>query len=328
MKAAPDYWYNGKKHLGFYLLIPLSWVIYLLARLRRIMYKIGILARYQAPVPVIVVGNITAGGCGKTPLVIWLAQFLQQQGYRPGIVSRGYGGQAKNWPQQVRGDSDYVVVGDEAIIIAARAKCPMAVGPQRSTVVSSLLAQYDVDVIVSDDGLQHYALRRDIEVAVVDGERRFGNGYYLPAGPLREHPSRLDEVDVIVVNGGGLGRGYLMSISNHSAENMHTGETRQLADFADGRVHAVAGIGNPARFFASLQAAGLQIVAHEFPDHHPFTPADIDFADNLPVLMTEKDAVKCVRFSNEKLWRVPADVKMSDAFGHRLIALLQTVRRK
>jgi tetraacyldisaccharide 4'-kinase len=325
MKATPVYWYGDKRGLRFYLLIPVSWAVCLLVWLRRSLYRAGIPGCYRAPVPVIVVGNITAGGSGKTPLVIWLARFLKERGFHPGIVSRGYGGQAKVWPQQVRADSDYVAVGDEAVMIAARTECPMAVGPDRSQVVRTLLQHYEIDVVLSDDGLQHYALGRDIEIAVVNGERRFGNGYCLPAGPLREKPSRLDEVDIIVVNGEGERREHPMSVNNQFAINMQTSETKSLQEFTDGRVHAVAGVGHPQRFFDGLRASGLQIETHEYPDHYQYKESDIDYGDHLPVLMTEKDAVKCMRFNNSRLWCVPASVEMGNAFGQRVLMLLGKV---
>lgn len=323
MKATPGYWYGEEKSLAYYILVPVSWLMCLIIWIRRSLYKMGVLKQYHSSVPVIIVGNITAGGSGKTPLVVWLARFLKDKGFKPGIVSRGYGGEAKSWPQQVRADSDYVAVGDEAVMIAARTACPMAVGPDRSQVVQSLLEHHDIDVIVSDDGLQHYALGRDIEIAVVNGERRFGNGCCLPAGPLREKPARLDEVDIIVVNGEGERREHPMTVSNQFAVNMQTKETQPLAVFAGKKVHAVAGVGHPTRFFNSLQEAGLETLTHEFPDHYRFTEADVTFGDDLPVLMTEKDAVKCIRFDNRHLWCVPASVELGNAFGQRVLMLLE-----
>lgn len=325
MKSAPAYWYNGRKPPAYFLLLPLSWLFCAAVWLRRMLYRLGIFRSHRLPVPVIVIGNITAGGSGKTPLVMWLARFLQDKGYRPGIVSRGYGGTAKSWPQQVRSDSDYVVVGDEAVMIAARTECPMAVGPDRTEVARSLLQYHDIDIILTDDGLQHYALKRDIEIAVVDGERRFGNGQCLPSGPLRERPARLDEVDMIVVNGNGERHEHPMTVSSQFAVNLQTSETLSLGSFF-GKVHAVAGIGNPERFFVELRNAGLHIEEHEFPDHYPYTEADLDFADDLPVLMTEKDAVKCIRFANNRLWCVPASVEMGKAFVQRLLMLLERHR--
>ncbi len=326
MKSAPGYWYGENRPLAFYLLIPLSWLYCFIVWLRRSFYNLGLLKRYRAPIPVVVVGNITAGGSGKTPLVMWMARFLQDQGYRPGIVSRGYGGAAKTWPQQVRSDSDYVVVGDEAVMIASRTECPMAVGPDRSQVVRSLLEHHDIDVILSDDGLQHYALQRDIEIAVVDAARRFGNGFCLPAGPLRERPARLDKVDMIVVNGTAERHEHPMNVTSQFAVNLKTSQTLPLSGFF-GKLHAVAGIGNPRRFFDELRNAGLDIEEHEFPDHYPYVSTDVEFADQCPVLMTEKDAVKCVRFAHDRLWCVPASVELGKAFGQRLLMLLEKSKK-
>ena len=322
MRVTPEYWYGAQRGLFYYLSLPISWLFCVVVWLRCRLYQTGLLRSVKLAAPVIVVGNITAGGTGKTPLIIWMANFLKQQGYQPGIVSRGYGGNAKTWPQQVRADSDYVAVGDEAVMIAARTECPMAVGPKRAAVAQLLLQHNDVDVILSDDGLQHYAMHRDIEVAVIDGQRRFGNGQCLPAGPLRERPARLETVDMIVVNGEGERHEHPMSVSNQFAVNMLKGDTRALEEFTKGRVHAVAGVGNPERFFTGLIAAGLDIETHEFPDHYQYQRDDVVFDDGLPVLMTEKDAVKCVRFSTPDFWCVPVHVELGNAFGQRLLMLL------
>ena len=183
------------------LLLPLSGLFCLLVWLRRKGYALGVFPSYALDVPVLVVGNITVGGTGKTPLVAWIAEYLQTLGYQPGIVSRGYGGKAQHWPQQVRPDSDPVMVGDEAVLLARQCHCPMAVGPDRVATAQSLVEHHQVDIVISDDGLQHYALRRDVEIAVIDGVRRFGTGYCLPAGPLRESMARLKQVDLLVANG-------------------------------------------------------------------------------------------------------------------------------
>lgn len=323
MKAAPAYWYGNQRSLVYYFLLPVSWLFCSVVWVRRSLYRLGLFPSYRFQVPVVVIGNITVGGSGKTPLVMWLARFLKENGYRPGIVSRGYGGNASSWPQQVRADSDYVVVGDEAVMIAARTECPMAVGPKRSDVIQSLLQHHDVDVVLSDDGMQHYAMNRDIEIAVIDGVRRLGNQQCLPAGPLREKPGRLQNVDMVVVNGIGDRHEHPMKVSNRFAVNLVTSETRALTDFSD-KIHVVAGIGNPRRFFDSLEFIHAELETHEFPDHHPYCSGDVEFEDGLPVLMTEKDAVKCVRFDNPNLWCVPASVEMENAaFGQRLLMLLE-----
>jgi len=327
MRATPEYWYSDQRGFKYYLLLPASWLFCLIVWVRFQCYRLGMFRSRWPGVPVVVIGNITVGGTGKTPLVIWMANFLKEKGYRPGIVSRGYGGSAKTWPQQVRPDSDYIVVGDEAVMIAARTECPMAVGPERARVAELLVEHNDIDVIISDDGLQHYAMQRDIEVAVIDGVRRFGNGQCLPAGPLRERPSRLDKVDMIVVNGEGERNEHPMSVSNRFAVNLLNGETRGLEQFRGSKVNVLAGVGHPARFFDSLVEAGLDIEAHEFPDHHEYSMDDLALNDGRPLLMTEKDAVKCVRFATVEHWCVPVSVELGNAFGQRLLMLLEKCKQ-
>lgn len=323
MGKTPGYWYEGKRDIRYYFLLPLSWVFCLLVFIRRLLYRVKILPSRSLPVPIIVVGNITVGGSGKTPLVIWMANLLRENGYKPGLVSRGYGGKATQLPRQVTMDSDCMVVGDEAVMLASRTKCPMAVAPDRVAAIQSLLAHNDADVIISDDGLQHYAMCRDIEVAVVNGERRFGNGQYLPAGPLRESISRLQEADMIVANGQGKHDEYPMSVSSHFAVNMHTGETRDLSEFAEQKVHAVAGIGCPDSFFNGLRKYRIDVVGHEFPDHYQYSRHDLQFEEEIAVMMTEKDAVKCPHFANKFFWYVPVNVTLGDNFSRRLLMLLE-----
>lgn len=293
--------------------------------LRRKAYKLGIFNIERFDIPVIVVGNITVGGTGKTPLVIWLANFLRKAGFFPAIVSRGYKGQANSWPQQVRSDSDPIMVGDEAVLLAKRCQCPVAVGPDRVAAVKGLLKYNDCDVIIADDGLQHYALGRDIEIAVIDGVRRFGNGYCLPAGPLREPVSRLKEVDFVIVNGGGVMRlEFSMALVAGHVHNIRDDTLMHHPDyFRNQPVHAVAGIGNPDRFFAHLKRLGLNIIEHPFTDHHNFVAENIQFDDDLPVLMTEKDAVKCKRFANEKHWYLSIDAQPDRRVGERILMLIK-----
>lgn len=304
-------------------LAPLGWVYCAAAIVRRGAYRLGIAHVSRVGAPVIVVGNISVGGTGKTPLVIWIARFLMSRGLRPGIVSRGYRGKADHWPQQVRPDSDPIMVGDEPVLLALATGCPVAVDPDRARAARSLLAHAECDLIVSDDGLQHLAMGRDVEVAVIDAVRRHGNGRCLPAGPLREPVSRLASVDLIVANGGGVSGEFHMRMRVGEAKSLSE-ETlsRPLDDFKAGPVHAVCGIGSPERFFASLERAGLELIRHRFPDHHAFCAADIDFDDQIPVLMTEKDAVKCRRFAGPQHWCIPLQVELPEAFGARLLSLL------
>lgn len=323
MKRLDHYWYTRSPWL--LLLTPLSLLFRVVVGARRLAYRVGIKRSTRVSLPVIVVGNITVGGTGKTPLVVWLAGYLREKGYAPGIVSRGYGGTASHWPQQVRADSDPAVVGDEAVLLAATTGCPMAVAPDRVAAAQALVDQGGCDVIISDDGLQHYALQRDIEIAVIDGVRRFGSGFLLPAGPLREPVRRLQQVDLVVVNGLGDGDEHRMTLQQGDAHNLQDPDRIcSLQGFRSQRVHAVAGIGHPERFFRALQQAGLQLDSHTFPDHHAFRPEDIRFGDGRPVIMTEKDAVKCRHFATQDDWYVPVEASLSGKFREQLDALLDT----
>ncbi len=323
MKRLDHYWYTRSPWL--LLLTPLSLLFRVIVGARRLAYRVGIKRSTRVSLPVIVVGNITVGGTGKTPLVVWLAGYLREKGYAPGIVSRGYGGTASHWPQQVRADSDPAVVGDEAVLLAATTGCPMAVAPDRVAAAQALVDQGGCDVIISDDGLQHYALQRDIEIAVIDGVRRFGSGFLLPAGPLREPLKRLQQVDLVVVNGLGDGDEHRMTLQQGDAHNLQDPDRIcALQGFRSQRVHAVAGIGHPERFFRALQQAGLQLDSHTFPDHHAFRPEDIRFGDGRSVIMTEKDAVKCRHFATQDDWYVPVEASLSGKFREQLDALLDT----
>lgn len=318
-------WYE-KSPLSL-LLAPLGWLYCAGAVLRRAAYRGGLLRTRRVGAPVIVVGNISVGGTGKTPLVIWIAELLRSRGLRPGIVSRGYLGRADKWPQQVRPDSDPITVGDEPVLLAAATGCPVAADPDRLRAAESLLAHFDCDVIISDDGLQHLRLGRDVEIAVVDGTRRHGNGRCLPAGPLREPVSRLASVDLVVANGGGLPGEFTMKMRIEGVRNLGREEPPgRLESFDACPVHAVCGIGSPERFFATLEHAGLTVIRHPFPDHHAFGPADIAFDDDFPVLMTEKDAVKCRRFADTHHWCVTVRAVLAEAFAAELMMLLGAPR--
>lgn len=309
------------------LLLPLAGVFIVLAALRRFAYRIGLLNSVRLSVPVIVVGNITAGGSGKTPLVIELVKQLRGAGYRPGVVSRGYGGTATSWPQRVMTDSDPRAVGDEPVLIAQDAQCPVAVAPRRAAAAHLLLAGGECDVIVCDDGLQHYALARDFEIAVVDASRGIGNGWRLPAGPLRESVRRLSTVDAVVHRGDALSADVQFVVHADGAVNLREPvSVVSLAEFRGKRVHAVAGIAFPARFFAQLRAAGLDIVEHVFPDHHTYVPGDFAFADQQPVLMTRKDAVKCAAFAESRFWSVGTRVELDARLVQRILDRIHTLR--
>ena len=319
-----DLWYG--KHPLSLLLAPVGWVYQFLMTLRHLGYSAGLLPVKRVAAPVIVVGNLTVGGTGKTPLVIWLANYLKQNNYRPGIVTRGYGGVATRWPQQVRADSDPDMVGDEAVVIARRTGCPVATAPDRYAAAEGLLEHHKCNIIISDDGLQHYTLDRDLELLVVDALRRYGNQRCLPAGPLRESLSRARHVDMVVCNGHP-GRGeYQMAYEPGPVYALlDENKYMDLETLKGTAVHAVAGIGHPARYFNMLRVRGLGVIEHEFPDHHRFTPADINFGDGLPVLMTEKDAVKCTHFAGKEHWYLALDVTMDHAFEHRFANLLKGI---
>ncbi len=296
------------------LLLPLSALFCLLVWLRQLAYRVGWLRTHRLDAPVIVVGNISVGGTGKTPLVVWLAHRLKEMGHRPGIILRGYGGTAAEVPTEVTSASRAEEVGDEAVLLQRHCGCPVVVGSARVEAGRCLLALHDCDLIISDDGLQHYALQRDLEIAVIDGERRFGNGLCLPAGPLRERPGRLRRADLIIVNGQGRGDEFSMQVEADQAVSLQGEKVLPLSAFSGRIVHAVAGIGHPERFFKTLKAAGLQPVCHPFPDHHPFRLGDLSAFSGETVLMTEKDGVKCEHYALPDLWYVPARARPDEGF--------------
>jgi len=316
-------WYDSKQPWQI-LLTPLSLLFALVLMVRKLAYRSGWLVSESVSAPVVVVGNITVGGSGKTPFVIWLVELVIANGYRPGIVSRGYGGQGSYWPQQVRADSDAQVVGDEPIMLAQRCGCPVVVDPKRSRGAQALIEQSGCDLIIADDGLQHYALKRDLEIGLVDGRRRFGNGWLLPAGPLREPVSRLKRCHFQVAKGRALGREYSMTFTNYELVSIAgLSATLGARVFAGTEVHAVTAIGDPESFFASLRRLGIEVIEHAYPDHYQFSPEDICFADELPVIMTEKDAVKCRGFAAENYWALRFSVEINDKLDQKLINILE-----
>lgn len=306
------------------LLLPLSWLYGLVSGGIRLCYKLGLKRAWRAPVPVVVVGNLTAGGNGKTPVVIWLVEQLQQRGIRVGVVSRGYGGKAAAYPLLLTADTTTAEAGDEPVLIFQRTGVPVAVSPVRSDAVKAILAHHDVQIIVTDDGLQHYRLARDMEIVVIDGVRRFGNGWWLPAGPMRERAGRLKSVDATIVNGGVARPGEIpMHLEPGLAVNLRTGERRDVAQLSD--IVAMAGIGHPPRFFATLEACGARpqkCVA--LADHQSLTYSDVSalLAEGQTLVMTEKDAVKCRAFADDNWWYLPVDAHLS---GERPDALLNSL---
>ncbi|MCH9770335.1 MAG: tetraacyldisaccharide 4'-kinase [Gammaproteobacteria bacterium] len=297
-------WYE--KHWLSSLLVPLSWIYRAIIFLRRCCYRVGVFKQHKLAVPVIVVGNITVGGTGKTPLVTAIAKYLQAKDLRVGIISRGYGGTIKT-PTFVTANSDPAEVGDEPVLLAELTRCSVVVFADRVQAAKTLLAKYPVDVIISDDGLQHYALARDLEINVIDGERRFGNQRLLPAGPLREPLSRLNSVDIKITNGKAQSDEYAMQLVPREIYQLINPVQHLDLNQIAGPIHAIAGIGNPQRFFNTLEKLHLDFIPHPFPDHHQFKADDINFGDDI-VIMTAKDAVKCRRFASPNHYCLPIAV--------------------
>jgi tetraacyldisaccharide 4'-kinase len=318
-RASPPWW-----------LLPLSLSYGAAAGARRYLYSKQLRKSTRVASPVVVVGNLSVGGTGKTPLVCWLVARLQELGFKPGVVTRGYGGSSES-VRLVDSSADPGIVGDESLLLARRTGVPVAIGRDRPS-AAQLLVNAGCDVVVSDDGLQHYALARDCEIVVVDGERRFGNGRLLPAGPLRESEARLRRVDAVVVNGGHaqLEGALSMRLEAKDALSLTGGAIKTLREFAGHSVHAVAGIGNPERFFNMLRGYGIEVVGHPLPDHARLRAADISFPDGRPVLMTEKDAVKCAGFAGAQHWYVPVTASFEGGESKLLLDIVtraMTLRR-
>jgi len=322
-------WYSRARPLW---LAPFSFLYGLLMAVRSLLYRVGLRHRVKVGAPVVVVGNLTVGGTGKTPLVAWLSSHLAACGLRVAIVSRGYGGRARG-VTRVTVHSRASEVGDEPLLLARRATATVFIG--RDRVATAQAAVKDgADIVVCDDGLQHLALVRHCEIVVIDGQRGFGNGCLLPRGPLRESPRRLRRVNAVVMNGAITAPGFqLPGFVSHTLFSMHirasdarpvagSGALRSLSSFRGSGVHAVAAIGNPQRFFDTLREAGLTVYEHPMPDHHPFKSGDLNFGDDLPVLMTEKDAVKCAAFADERCWYVPVTAEFAEAESRGLIDLV------
>ncbi|RDH83978.1 MAG: tetraacyldisaccharide 4'-kinase [endosymbiont of Galathealinum brachiosum] len=307
-----DYYWSSINFVSM-MLLPLAGFYCFVSTLRKKLYKSGVLKSYKAPLPVIIVGNITVGGTGKTPLIIELVKQLQSRGRKPCVISRGYGGNASIWPQIVNDKSFAETVGDEPQLIFQNTGCPVVVGPNRKEDIELLIKQFDCDVVLSDDGLQHYALQRDIEISVVDAQRQFGNGFCLPSGPLRENVSRLKQLDMVLLNGGSDKEVSFVMLPNECVSvGKREADQLSLSNLSDKTVHAIAGIGNPDRFFQMLKAYNINVIPHSFEDHYMYKQTDLNFNDDCPVLMTEKDAIKCINFELSNHWSVPIEIKLSE----------------
>ena len=323
-------WYGKNK--SFWLLLPFSFLYGLISCVRRQLYKLGIFKSWQSPVPIIVIGNLSAGGNGKTPLAISLIEALKAKGLKVGLVSRGYGGKSNHYPLILDENTSTKQAGDEPVLIYHRTHVPVAVAPKRVDAVKALLDSHQLDVILTDDGLQHYALARDIEIVVVDGKRLFGNGWWIPAGPMRERRSRLKSVDLIIINGDSSedfinqypDRTFTMQLIPDHVVNLSTNKQCELS--ALHHIYAIAGISNPKRFFDMLTQMGADLVHTEsFADHQNFTLPLLEkvVGTNQTLLMTEKDAVKCRQFALPNWWYLPIDAVIPDQVIEKIYSLFE-----
>lgn len=332
-----DTWYRRRHRWLSVLLLPLSWFFAALTHLRRVFLQRAARA-HRLPLPVIVIGNITLGGSGKSPLLIAVAKRLKEAGYAPGVVSRGYGSDAPHYPFFVMPDASAREAGDEPLMIARASGCPVVIDRDRLAAARALVESKRCNLILSDDGLQHYRLPRDLEIVVVDGQRLLGNGRLLPAGPLREGARRLSEVDWVLVNGGEAGQGRFpqalaMNLQPLGWQPLGPGQEHPLEPLPwkneSRRVHAVAGIGNPERFFTTLHQLGLDVIPHAFADHWQYRACDLRFDDGLSVVMTEKDAVKCRELLNDldgEYWYLRVGAQVEEVFYTGLLQQIDSIR--
>ncbi|TMN82973.1 MULTISPECIES: tetraacyldisaccharide 4'-kinase [unclassified Pseudoalteromonas] len=301
------------------LLLPLSVLFWLISITRKWLYSVGILRQFKSKIPIIVVGNISVGGNGKTPFVLWLYDFLTKQGLSVGVISRGYGGKAGSYPLIVTNNTSASEAGDEPKLLFHRLKCPIAIGPNRQHNIELLVREYNLDIIISDDGMQHYKMARTIECCIVDSERQFGNGLLMPAGPLRETPQRLKSVDLVVENGG-------QSNNNYTLQPAALKSVKNSIPVAESitKGHAVSAIGNPKRFENTLIKQGITLLSsNHFRDHYAYTAEDFKQFGNDNVLMTEKDAVKCGEFAKDNWYYLPVDAKPTQAVINKLTLILK-----
>lgn len=309
-------WYQG--HPALFLLRPLEWLYRAVVQRKRQRFLAGRSPSYRAPVPVIVVGNITVGGTGKTPLILYLIEHCRARGLRVGVVSRGYGAQPPSVPWRVTAEQSAREAGDEPLLLVQRSGVALMIDPDRARAVQALLSAEPLDLILCDDGLQHYRLARDLELVLIDAVRGLGNRRCLPAGPLREPQARLHSVDAVLFNGASADctEGFGFTLQPTALVNVASGERQSLDLFTPGQaLHAVAGIGNPQRFFRTLEALNWRPIAHAFADHATYSAASLAFSPSLPLLMTEKDAVKCRAFAQPDWWYLAVDARPSPVFS-------------
>lgn len=317
-------WYKKYLHPLLYILTPLSLLFWLLTNLRRSCYRFGLFSQYKTDIPVIVVGNISVGGTGKTPMTLALVEFLKTQGYTPGIVSRGYGADTQ-FPHEVSTDDDPHRAGDEPLMIKRKSHCPVVISPNRGEAIKKLREAHSaVDIIVSDDGLQHYAMARDIEIILIDAERGVGNGWLLPCGPLREGPWRLRGAEWVVSLYAQ--HPFAQYVCDVKPQQWRRVVDDEVVELPEGDCYALAAIGNPHRFFHGLRQQGISpITCVEFPDHHQFTANDFaQFADK-PLLMTEKDAAKCQAFAHCNWFYQPIIANLPDNLSDKLSQRLRKI---
>ena len=316
-------WYQGAAWL--WLLRPLEVLYRAVVAIRRWSYENGVISRYHAPVPVVVIGNVTVGGTGKTPVVIAIAQALRQTGRSVGVVSRGYGGRSKRYPLVVEAATPAIECGDEPLLIRQAVGCPVVVDPDRPAAVRRLLSEFSVDVVISDDGLQHYALARDFELVLVDGQRGLGNGWCLPAGPLREPSGRLESADAVIYRDG-VEAASAFYYTHKGLLRLSDGAHTPLSpEILGASVYAIAGIGQPEQFFSTLEHAGFSLQRKVFPDHHQYTATDFSGMTDRPIIMTAKDAVKCATFAGADAWQLPINAVLPTAVIDAIVGRLPDV---
>jgi tetraacyldisaccharide 4'-kinase len=324
IRQFPKFWL--KRGLISYLLWPFSMLYWLIFKLRKNFSTTTIITK---PCKVIVIGNLTVGGSGKTPLTIALASFLKQNNFRVGIISRGYGGKSNHYPLLVTKESNPLEVGDEALLMARNSDCPVMISPKRSQALNKLLLQNDFDFIISDDGLQNFSIPHDLEILVIDAKRFWGNGFLLPAGPLREDVSRVKKINLVVINGESVQKidfpFYQMKLLPLKFQRVNNpSQVISIAELKNKTVHAVSGIGNPNNFFAMLKTLGLKIIEHSFPDHYLYQASDlVEFSMQDIVIMTEKDAVKCQSFTSDNFYYLSVSAKVDQDFLRQVLILLE-----